>query len=57
MPMSMKENGKTIKPTEKELILMLMELNILVNGKMINKKVKEKKYGPVTKLLISNKFF
>ena len=47
MPKFMKENGIMIKLTDKELTLMPMELNILDNGKMINKKEKEKKSGPV----------
>ena len=41
----MKENGKTIKHMDKELILMLMVLSILESGEMINKKVMVKKFG------------
>lgn len=45
MPTFTRANGKTTKLTEMEFILMLMELNIWDNGKMINKKDMVQKFG------------
>ena len=38
----MKENIKIIKKKEKEQLIIKIEINILVNGKMIEKMEKEK---------------
>lgn len=43
--MFMKENGRMIRQMEEEYIHMLMVLNIMVSGKMINNMALEKKAG------------